>query len=63
MSLSGAHTPDEDLHLIPTDQLCCSSLQPGHPHAFACFGLTDRTRRMMLEKDGQSQLSKKSLDT
>ena len=33
-------------------QISCVAvhLQPAYLHAFACFGLTDRTRRMMLEK-------------
>ena len=37
-------------------QISCVAvnLQPAHPHTFVCFGLTDRTRRMMLEKGGQS---------
>src|SRR5438034_1383465 len=32
-------------------QISCVAvpLQPAHPHAFACFGLTDRTSQMMLE--------------
>ena len=42
-------------------QISCVAvnLQPAPPHTFVCFGLTDRTRRMMLERGAHSNWAKK----